>query len=132
MLGPGDIFTSILPNLVVDGVVDALKKTKAKIIYNVNIMTKFGETNDFKASDFVKKMEEYLGKGVLDFVTVNTKKPTGAIVERYEKENVEFVENDLEGDKRLVTGNFLRRGMFLRHDSEKLAEALSSIIDRKS
>lgn len=130
ILGPGDVYTSVLPNLIVDGVCDAIKKSKAKVIYNVNIMTKFGETNDFKASDFVIKMEDVLGKNVIDFVTVNDKKPTGAIVARYEKEKVEFVENDLKGDKRLVSGNFLRRGMFLRHDAEKLAKELAKIIDR--
>lgn len=128
ILGPGDVYTSILPNLIVEGVAEAIKKSKAKVIFNVNIMTKFGETNKFKASDFFEKMEESLGGDVIDFVTVNTEKPRGEIVKRYERENVEFVENDLGKDKRLVEGNFLRNGMFLRHDAEKLAKALSKII----
>lgn len=127
IMGPGDVFTSILPNFEVKGIVDALKKTKAKIIYNVNIMTKFGETNGYKAHNFVAKMEEILGAGTIDYITVNTKKPTGNIVERYEKENVEFVENDLTG-KNIIEGDFLRRGMFLRHDSDKLAKTLAKII----
>jgi uncharacterized cofD-like protein len=129
VLGPGDVYTSILPNLAVDGIADAIKNAKAKLIYNVNIMTKFGETNDFAASNFVAKMEEYLGKDRINVVTVNVEKPHGEIVERYAKENVEFVQNDLSGDKRVVKGNFLREGMFLRHDSEKLAKALAGIID---
>lgn len=129
VLGPGDVFTSILPNLMVEGIVDAIKNTSAKLIYNVNIMTKFGETNGFKASHFVSKMEEQIGHDRINFVTVNTEKPEGEIVERYKEEKVEFVENDMDGDPRLVTGDFLRDGMFLRHDSGKLASALSSIID---
>lgn len=129
ILGPGDVFTSILPNLAVGGIVDAIKKSKAKVIFNVNIMTKFGETNGFKAHDFVEKIEEYLGKERIDLITVNVEKPHGEIVKRYEKENVEFVQNDLIEDARAVSGNFLRDGMFLRHDSEKLAKALASIID---
>ncbi len=129
ILGPGDVYTSILPNLAVKGIPEAVKKSKARLIYNVNIMTKFGETNCFKASDFVEKMEEYLGKTAIDTITVNTEKPTGEIVERYEKEMVEFVENDLQKDKRLFAGDFLRDGMFLRHDPEKLAKVLSRIID---
>lgn len=129
ILGPGDLYTSVLPNLIVDGVVDALKKSRGKVIYNVNIMTKFGETNDFKASDFLKKIEGFLGSDTIDFITVNTEKPTGKIVERYKKEKVEFVENDLENDPRLVSGKFLRDGMFLRHDPQKLAKALTGIID---
>ncbi len=128
ILGPGDVYTSVLPNIIIPGIAEAIKKTKAKVIYNVNIMTKFGETNDFKASDFIKKMEEYLGEGVIDYVTVNTQKPKGEIVERYKREHVEFVEDDLGKDKRVVEGDFLRRGMFLRHDPEKLAQGLSKII----
>lgn len=128
ILGPGDVYTSVLPNLIVEGVAEAIKKSKATVIFNVNIMTKFGETNKFKASDFIEKMEESLGENAIDYVTVNTEKPRGEIVKRYERENVEFVENDLGKDKRLVEGNFLRNGMFLRHDAEKLAKALSKII----
>lgn len=129
VLGPGDVYTSILPNLIVKGIAEAIKKSPAKLVYNVNIMTKFGETNDFQASDFVNIMEEYLGKGRIDVITVNVEKPTGEIVKRYEEEKVEFVKNDLEEDRRVVAGNFLRDGMFLRHDSKKLAKALASIID---
>lgn len=129
IIGPGDVYTSIIPNLIVNGVSQALKKCRAKIIYNTNIMTKFGETNGFAASDFVNKMEEYIGKGRIDVITVNTQKPTGKIVVRYKKENVEFVENDLKGDTRVVTGDFLRDGIFLRHDPEKLAKALAMIIE---
>lgn len=129
VLGPGDVYTSLLPNLIVKGVSEAIKNSKAKLIYNVNIMTKFGETNHFKASDFVGKMEGFVGHGRINVISVNIERPTGKIVERYKKENVEFVENDLSGDERLVTGDFLRDGMFLRHDSWKLAKALAKIID---
>jgi uncharacterized cofD-like protein len=128
ILGPGDVYTSIIPNLIIHGVSDAIKNSKAKLIYNVNIMTKFGETNGFAASSFVSKMEEFVGEGRIDVITVNTQKPTGEIVERYKDEKVEFVENDLGDDPRVVTGDFLRDGKFLRHDSEKLANALSEII----
>ncbi len=127
VLGPGDVYTSILPNLAVHGISEAIRKSKALLIYNVNIMTKFGETNGFAASDFVQKMEEYVGGGRIDIVTVNTEKPTGEIVKRYEEEKVEFVKNDLKG-KEVVVGDFLRDGMFLRHDAEKLAKALHTII----
>ncbi len=127
ILGPGDVFTSILPNLVVEGVSDAIGKSKAKVIYNVNIMTKFGETNGFKAQDFVGRMEEYIGKGRIDIVTVNTNRPTGDIVKRYEEEQVEFVEDNLKNEN-IVRADLLRDGQFLRHDSEKLASVLAGII----
>jgi uncharacterized cofD-like protein len=131
VLGPGDVYTSILPNLLVSGITEAIKKSKAKLIYNVNIMTKYGETNGFMASDFVSKMEDYLGRNVIDVVVVNTENPTGETVKRYEEENVEFVQNDLKANLNVTTGDFLREGMFLRHDSDKLAKALSLIIDEQ-
>lgn len=127
ILGPGDVFTSILPNLVVIGISDAIKNSKAKVIYNVNIMTKFGETTGYKAKDFVGRMEEYIGTGRIDVVTVNTERPTGDIVKRYEEEKVEFVEDDLKGEN-VVRVDLLRDGQFLRHDSEKLASVLAGII----
>lgn len=130
ILGPGDVYTSILPNLAVKGISEAIKSSTATVIYNTNIMTKFGETNGFKASDFVAKMEEYLGPDVIDIVTVNTERPTGDIVKRYEDEHVEFVENDMGYDSRLIAADFLREGMFLRHDGKKLAATLSDIMSK--
>ncbi len=132
LLGPGDVYTSILPNLLADGLVDAIQNAKGKVVYVVNIMTKYGETNNFKASDFLREIENYVGKGSVDICLVNIEKPQDEeIVERYKKEHVEFVENDFEGKKhdstKIVTGSFLRQGMFLRHDPEKLAKALYEI-----
>ena len=133
IIGPGDLFTSLVPNLVVDGIVDALKKTKAKVIYITNIMTKYGETNNFSASDFVKVMESYLGEKVIDFVVVNVEKMAGRTLERYKKENVDYVEFDEEKfspNFKTITGKFLRKGQFLRHDQEKLAKVLAGIIGK--
>lgn len=130
ILGPGDLYTSVLPNIIIPGIADAIKKTRAKVIYNVNIMTKFGETNDFKASDFIREIEGHLGSGVIDYITLNIEKPKGEIVERYERENVEFVKDDMKDDRRMVEGNYLRHGMFLRHDPEKLAKGLAKIIGK--
>lgn len=131
VLGPGDLYTSIIPNLLITGVADAIKNSHGKVIYNINIMTKFGETNGFNGSDFIKIIEEYLGQNIIDYVSINTKKPKGSIVKRYEKENVEFVIDDLQNPKKpkIARGDFLRHGMFLRHDPEKLAKKLYSIIN---
>ncbi len=133
ILGPGDLYTSILPNLIVDGIVPALSKTRAKIIFITNIMTKFGETNNFAASDFVGAIESYLGVGILDYVVVNVEKMAGRTLERYKKENVDYVAYDAENFNnhfKTITGKFLRKGQFLRHDQEKLAKVLSSIIGK--
>ncbi len=133
ILGPGDLYTSILPNLIVKDIVEAINKTKGKVIYIVNIMTKYGETYGFKANDFVRVIQEHLGKTVIDYVIINTEVPTGAILERYEKDKEEPVLYDRENFKngvKVITGEFLRKGKFLRHNPQKLAKALALIIER--
>jgi len=133
LLGPGDVYTSILPNILADGLVDAIQTTKGKVVYIVNIMTKYGETNNFKASDFLCEIENYVGRGSVDMCMVNTQKPKDQkVIDRYKEEHVEFVENDFDakgnGDVKVISGDFLRNGMFLRHDPEKLAKALYEIV----
>lgn len=133
VLGPGDLFTSVLPNLAVEGIVDAIKSSRAKKIYIVNIMTKFGETNGYKVSDFINKVESYLGKNVLDYCIVNSQKPVGNVLKRYLLEHdriVEFDKHNLKKTKvKVITGRFLRRGQFLRHDPEKLAKSITFILE---
>lgn len=131
IIGPGDLFTSVIPNLLAAGIVEALSKTRAKIIYITNIMTKYGETNNFRASDFIAAMEQYLGKNVIDYSIINVERISGKVLQRYRDENVDFVEFDREnfnGRIRTITGNFVRKGQFLRHDVDKLARTLSKII----
>ena len=140
ILGPGDLFTSTLPNLVVKGVAQALKKSKAEKVLVTNIMTKFGQTDAFGANDFVKTVEQYLGKEVLDLVIVNTKRPAKGWLVRYRKEKSEFVNPNIDLIKvngiRVIAGSFLSDQVFkknpadalnrshLRHDSDKLAKVI--------
>lgn len=134
ILGPGDVYTSILPNIVVKGIKNALEKTQAEIIYITNVMTKYGETQGFAASDFIREIEKYVGTGVISRVVINTEKPKGKSFARYIKEKEELVNYDAKniGDKIKVTkGDFLRKGHFVRHDPEKLAKALAKIIEQK-
>ncbi len=62
VIGPGDLYTSIIPNLLVPGMREALEKTNARIIYICNIMTKYGETAGFSAVEFIAVLEQYIGK----------------------------------------------------------------------
>ncbi|MCH8986619.1 uridine diphosphate-N-acetylglucosamine-binding protein YvcK [Patescibacteria group bacterium] len=132
VIGPGDLFTSILPNLLTTGFVGAVQKSKAKKVYVCNLMTKFGETNGYTALNFVDKLEEYLGKGILDYVLVNTKKPGIARIRKYEKEHAEFVKynkNDFaEKPYQVITKSLLRKEGFVRHDSAALARVLISLL----
>lgn len=134
ILGPGDLYTSILPNLITKDIVKALNKTKAKVIYVVNIMTKFGETYNFRASDFVHVLQDHLGSTIIDYCVVNTEKPTGEILKRYEKDHEEPVLFDneyFENNKiKVISGEYLRKGKFLRHNPQKLAKDLVTIIGK--
>ncbi|NER20237.1 MAG: YvcK family protein [Symploca sp. SIO1C2] len=133
IIGPGSLFTSILPNFLVEGLPEALKRTSAPKTYVVNLVTDPAETYGYKASDFIKKIEEYYCDGnLVDFAVVNTEPIQDMMRRIYATEHKLPVESDLEECKRLVnkeiiTGNFVRGKTVLRHDSRRLAEILLSI-----
>ena len=132
VIGPGSLFTSILPNFLVEGLPEALANTRAPKTYIVNLVTDPAETNGYKASDFIKKVEEYYGEGLLiDYAIVNTE-PIDEMLQRiYATENKFPVEPDLEEcqqlvSKEVISGNFVRGKTILRHDSCHLAEILAA------
>lgn len=148
IFGPGDLFTSVLPNLIVKGVREAVLASRAKKILITNIMTKRGQTDGFRASDFVRVLGEYLGgngaRRALDAAIVNTKKPEPARLTRYRKEHAQFVACDADRIKALgvsaavadllardavarVAGDPLERST-LRHDSEKTARIIWKLL----
>ena len=128
VIGPGDLFTSLIPNLLVDGMPEAIRRSRAKKVYVCNLMTKFGETHDFTAMDFVQNIERYLGKNVLDAIIFNTKKPSIKVLQHYKKEQSEFVDCSTlvsRGAKpRHILEDVLDRGELVRHDPKKLARIL--------
>lgn len=133
VLGPGDLYTSLIPNLLVKGVAQAIAESKAKKVYVANLMTKFGETGGFRAEDFLREIEKYLGEDVLDFAVFNKKKPSAAVLTRYKKEKSEFVDTrglpPKRGKIKYVLADLLDSGNFVRHSSRgKLAEILLSLI----
>lgn len=131
VIGPGDLYTSLIPNLLVKGIPQAIKQSRAKKIYIANLMTKFSETHGFQGEDFIKELEKYLGKNVLDYVIFNNKKPPKVVLARYRKEKSEFVElpEIRSRDKtKYVFANLLDSGKFIRHNPHKLAEVLLSLV----
>lgn len=130
IIGPGDLYTSIIPNLLVGGVKEALQKAKGKKIYFVNLMTKFGETTGFRASNFLEAIEKYLGKNVLDYVVVNKARPSPNRFRPYAAEKAEFVAPDLQGSGKpvVIISELLKKSGFLRHDPEKIAKIVKSLI----
>ncbi len=133
VMGPGDLFTSIIPNLLVRGVVQSIKKSKAKKVFVCNLMTKLGETHDFKAENFVDTLEKYLGKKVLDYAIFNNRKPTSKILKHYSGEGSYFVDvsglNVNNKKPKYVLADLLDSGEFIRHNPrKKLAKVLLSLI----
>jgi len=135
IIGPGDLFTSIIPNLIVPGVKEALQETSSTVLYIVNIMTKFGETHNFTGHDFVRKLEEFIERQV-DGIIYNTGKPDEKLLERYMEEKAEFVEIDESdewwGNRKIYASDMLDiTGGIVRHDSKKVALAIQEIIYEK-
>ena len=144
VLGPGDFYTSILPNLVIDGVTEAINKTKAKVVLVVNLMTKFGQTAGFKTGDFIDETEKYLLGRKLDYCILNkSSRYSKKMLSKYKKENAEPVKDDLKnykGKTKIVRksvisgktytkskGDRLERSL-IRHDSDKLAKAVVELL----
>lgn len=139
VVGPGDLYTSIVPNLLVRGVPEAIRKSGAKKIYVVNLMTKWGETTGFHGEDFIHVVENYVGRHVLDYVCINMKRPSADRLKMYEKESSEFVamarapsdsftNRGSAKNPTPIFGDFLRRRGFVRHDPERLAKVLVSLL----
>lgn len=132
VLGPGDLYGSVIANLVVEGVADAVRDSNAKKVYVCNLMTKYGETNGFKVSGFVEVMESYLGAGALDYVIVNSSAFNPDVLEKYGKEHATPVEFDRENcnrfKARFIVAELMTSTEVLRHDSALLAERIISLL----
>ncbi|NMB92440.1 MAG: YvcK family protein, partial [Parcubacteria group bacterium] len=133
IIGPGDLYTSIIPNFLVKGIKAAVKKSKAKKIYICNIMTKFGETNNYTAEKFLSVLEKYLGPHAIDYFIVNTEKPKQFYLEKYKKEGAALVKYNkkyLESLKKpkVIFARLVRNGPLLRHDPKDLARVITKLI----
>jgi uncharacterized cofD-like protein len=132
ILGPGDLFTSIIPNLVVPSVSEVLLETRAKLLYITNIMTKFGETHNFKARDFVNHLESFVGRRI-DSIIYNKTRPDLKLRELYAKQKSEFVELDSDDPfwrrHKLYCADLLDSSNdVIRHNSGKLADLMAALI----
>lgn len=127
VLGPGDLFSSLAQILLVEGMADAIRNTDGLTVYVCNLMTKYGETNGFKVSDFTQKAEEFLG-GSFDRVIYNTNFPNEERVSEYKKDHEELLEvvkpdEDLNKDKFIGADVLVDEGKII-HDSEKLTNII--------
>lgn len=130
IIGPGDLYTSVIPNFLVEGVSLALRESRAKKIYIMNLMTKWGETHNFKASNFASEIIKYAGISKLDAIIVHNATVSSEIAETYAQQKqfpVMIDEGLAEYANKIVTGDICDESSLLRHDSEKLADLISTI-----
>lgn len=142
VIGPGNLYSSLLPNFLVDGVKSAVARSSAKKVFIANLMTKHGQTDGFGVFDYVREIESRLGAGVIETVIYNTKKPSQKLIHENvdEGEPVAFIPTkefrecsvlglNLLADKLYETPSVdLLRRTLIRHDSEKLAKAIMSVL----
>jgi uncharacterized cofD-like protein len=138
VIGPGGLHTSLIPNLLVGGVSEAICESQAKKVYVSNLMNRKGQTTHYKLSHYLNEICHYLGDDIFDHLIVNEQMPSEDLIEVYAEEG-KLVENDLD-DKRVIRAGLLgellkipkkdlMKRSLIRHDSEKLAEEIVQIVD---
>ena len=148
VLGPGDIYTSIVPNLLVTGMREVMKFTNAKMIYVSNLMSHPGQTDGFSVSKHVDEINKYLGGNYVNYVLINCNRPSQELLDYYYTvDGTIWVEDDvadkykgarvlrqdlLSHAKVAVSASDKVKRSLIRHDPAKLAAALFEIIDTPS
>lgn len=150
VVAPGDLYTSLGPLLIINGIAEALKKTKAKCVYVSNLVTKHGQTTGFTVSDHANEIERFVGEPFLDYVIYNEQIPTKTLARRYEEENAFLVEVDKDelakAQYTAIPGNFLGEmasnnetdtllavtRSLIRHDADAVANAIITLYDREN
>ena len=132
VLGPGSLYTSIIPNLLVDKMVDAIVMSKALKIYICNVMTQSRETHGYRASDHVRALVAHSNPGIVQLCLVNTEPVPPTLLEKYRQEEAFPVESDVEQLRALgyqvVTDNIINTENYVRHDSDKVAKIIIQLL----
>ncbi|MBC8014643.1 MAG: YvcK family protein [Sporomusaceae bacterium] len=132
ILGPGSLYTSVLPNLLVQGVADTLRQSQAVKIYICNVMTQPGETDGYSASEHVKAILDHVGAGVIDYVVVNSHNVAANLQQKYASQGAYPVEPDVEAIEAMGIKTFkadvVSETNWVRHDPLKLSRTIVSMI----
>jgi uncharacterized cofD-like protein len=131
-IGPGSVYTSVIPNLLIPGMAQALKESKAIKVYICNVMTQKGESDTFTASEHVGAILQQVKEKAFDYVLVNTGVPTDTSLEKYRAVGQIYVDPDVDRIKamglRVIPGNFMSDTDFVRHDPGKVVAKLMTIL----
>ena len=133
-IGPGSVYTSVIPNLLVPGVVEALREAKAPKVYICNVMTQPGESEGFTSSEHVLAVINCIQTRVFDYVMINTGVPSDLALEKYREVGQSLVEADIDRVRaiglRVLQGNFMSETDFVRHDPMKVVSRLMALVQR--
>jgi uncharacterized cofD-like protein len=144
VIAPGDLYTSLGPLLIIDGIAEALKNTNATCVYVSNLVTKHGQTDDFTVSDHASEIERFVGAPFLDYVLYNKQIPNRVIKSKYEKEDAFLAKIDknvlAKASYKAIPGNFLGeviqinksdllpvKRSLIRHDADAVANTLIAL-----
>jgi uncharacterized cofD-like protein len=128
LIGPGSLYTSIIPNLLIDKVLDAIVRSRATCVYIANLMTQPGETQNYSVADHVRAIYEHTRRQIFDFVVINREAVPQSLLRKYRSQGAEPVQQSLDELRlmgiRYITGDFLHHNKVLRHDQSRLARLL--------
>jgi uncharacterized cofD-like protein len=123
--GPGSLFTSVIPNLLVSGIPKAIRQSRARKAYFVNLMTQPGETTNFSASDHVRAVDDHAGGKMFDSVVVSTSRIAAAVRRSYAEQNSVPIEIDVaaleEMSLEVIGADLLQKGRKVRHNPAAIA-----------
>ena len=135
VLGPGSLYTSVLPNLLIKNLAEAIKQTDALKIYACNVMTQPGETDDYTASEHVQAIYDHIGEKIIDYVLVNDGEVEEELLEKYAEEGAFPVEVDwnklLKQDLEIISEDLINQTDLVRHNPDKLAQVIMNLIFTK-
>jgi len=133
LIGPGSLYTSVLPNLLIHEIADALRVARALRVYICNVMTQPGETDGYTAEDHLRALIEHAGL-VVDVMIINGRRPSESILNAYAKQHQHPVVFDTEAVRELGAtpffGDIIAEGDYVRHDSSALADTVFRLYDR--
>ena len=135
VLGPGSLYTSVIPNLLVGNIVEALRNTRAMRMYVCNVMTQPGETDHYTASDHVRALFDHGGQGIVDYVLVNVEEIASCLLDHYAREGACPVKADIDELEQMgvtvIPAQLVNESNWVRHDPERLARVIFSMMDRR-
>ncbi len=128
LIGPGSLYTSVIPSLLVDGIAEAVRNSAALRVYIANLMTQPGETTGYSAADHVQALVDHFGPGLIDTVVLNRRAPSPRLARRYHAEGASPVGADTSRIEamgyRCEVSDLVEEGSLVRHDPDRLARLL--------